>query len=233
MDMSKEPRIPLHPDLRQHALSLLRTNMLLPQFRQQCREWSNARWGTSPGDKSFRYTLSLHETTSLYRSLAHKASIAQRSAPQDNLHLWFRSDNPKPPDSRLTAACMSYTPCVEGQSDRFCIILSTPEQRLVAWKFGHKKQILMDLTFGVCNGRALLALLMVIDDQNKGLPVASILFTAKKTAKAVHADYDSKLLEDVLGKFKTSMGRNAAGEAFEPAVGGTDNDLRERAGTGC
>ncbi|KAJ7926377.1 hypothetical protein B0H13DRAFT_1599629, partial [Mycena leptocephala] len=116
------------------------------------------------------------------------------------------------------------------KSERCSIILSTPEQRQFAWKFGHGKQMLMDLTFCVCNGRALLAILMILDDQNKGLPIAFILFTAKKDTKAVHADYDKVLLTEQLGFFKVGMGKNEAGEAFEPAAIGTDYDPRERHG---
>ncbi|KAJ7763793.1 hypothetical protein B0H16DRAFT_1310984 [Mycena metata] len=228
--MSRNPRIPLHPDLRAHALVLLRQKLPLPQLKQQCREWARKKWGLDAGDASYRYVLTDHETTSLYRTLAREAGIPQRSAPQDNIDLWFRKDGAKPPDPRLPASCVSYIPCMPGVSERFSIILQTPEPRQLAWKFGHKKQMLMDLTFGVCNGRALLAILMVIDDQNKGLPVALMLFTAKKETKAVHADYDKKLLAEQLTLFKTGMGTNEAGEAFDPYVGGTDNDPRERHG---
>ncbi|KAK7050167.1 hypothetical protein R3P38DRAFT_3306410 [Favolaschia claudopus] len=201
--MSRNPRIALEPALREFALSLLRKNTPLPQLRQQCREFSRARW---------------------------ESGIPQRSTPENNLHLWFRDENPSPPDPRLAASCLSYTPLIPGQSDRFSLILSTPEQRLLAWKYGHQKQLLMDLTFGVCNGRALLAILMVLDDQQKGLPVAFMLFTAKKDAKAVHADYNKELLKDLLCKWKSGMGVNEKGESFDARVAATDNDARERFG---
>ncbi|KAJ7144005.1 hypothetical protein C8R44DRAFT_915867 [Mycena epipterygia] len=228
--MDRNARIPLHPELRDYALSLLRKNIPLAQLRQHCREWSHERWKTATGDDSYRYFLCDWETTSLYRTIARESGIPQRTAAQDNLHLWFRSENPLPPDPCLAAACISYSPYIPGETERFSIILSTPEQKLVAWKFGHQKQMLMDLTFGVCSGRALLALLMVLDDNNKGLPVASILFTAKKETKAVHADYDKKIMAELIGKYKAGMGKNPAGEAFEPAVVGTDNDPREHHG---
>ncbi|KAJ6512098.1 hypothetical protein C8R47DRAFT_1207449 [Mycena vitilis] len=217
--MSRDPHIPfiLH-------------STPLPQLKTQCREFSRNQWNMEVGDTQYRFVLSDYETTSLYRTLAQESGIPQRSAPENNLDLWFRKSNPMPPDPRLTAACLSYTPCIPGQSDRFSIILSTPEQRLLAWKYGHRKQMLMDLTFGVCNGRALLAILMVLDDQQKGLPVAFMLFTAKKSTKAVHADYTKELMSQILGQFKEGMGTNESGEEFEPEVGGTDNDARERHG---
>jgi hypothetical protein len=182
------------------------------------------------GDSSHRYILADHESTSLYRTVARESGIPQRTAAQDNLHLWFNSDKPCPPDPRLSASCISYCPYIPGVTERLSIILTTPEQKLLAWKFGHKKQILMDLTFGVCSGRALLAILMALDDENKGLPVAFMMFTAKKQTKAVHADYDKALLEEQLKLWKEGMGKNDAGELFEVTVGSTDNDPRERHG---
>ncbi|KAJ6459149.1 hypothetical protein C8R47DRAFT_994808, partial [Mycena vitilis] len=229
-EMLRTPRIPLHPDLRQYALSLLRKRIPLPQVRQHCREWAHTRWGMAVGDGSHRYVLSDFESTSLYRTVANESGISQRTAAQDNIHLWFNEEKPCPPDPRLSAACIAYSPFIPGKTERFSIILMTPEQKLLAWKFGHKKQMLMDLTFGVCNGRALLAIMMVIDDENKGLPVALMLFTAKQKTKAVHADYDKLLLEEQLRLWKEGMGVNDAGEAFDPTVGSTDNDPRERHG---
>ncbi|KAJ6557679.1 hypothetical protein B0H19DRAFT_946319, partial [Mycena capillaripes] len=228
--MTRDPRIPLHPLLRDYALSLLRRNIPLPQIRQHCREWAHERWGAAIGDGTHRYFFSDHESTSLYRTVARESGIPQRTAAQDNIHLWFNPDKPQPPDPRLSAACVAYSPFIPGKTDRFTIILMTPEQKLLAWRFGHKQQILMDLTFGVCNSRALLAIVMVLDDEKKGLPVALILFTAKQKTKAVHADYNKELMEQLLKSWKEGMGRNEAGEEFDPSVGGTDNDPRERHG---
>ncbi|KAJ7838337.1 hypothetical protein B0H13DRAFT_1650852, partial [Mycena leptocephala] len=228
--MIHNPRIPLHPLLREYALSLLRKNIPLPQLRQHCRDWAHERWGTSVGDSSHRYVLADHESTSLYRTIAQESGISQGSAAQDNIHLWFNSEKPQPPDPCLSAARIAYSPYIPGKTERFSIILMTPEQKLLAWKFGHRKQMLMDLTFGFCSGRALLAIMMVLDDQNKGLLVAFLMFTAKKQTKAVHADYDKVLLTEQLELWKEGMGRNEAGEEFDPYVGGTDYDPRERHG---
>lgn len=69
---------------------------------------------------------------------------------------------------------------------------------------------------------------MAIDEDNHGIPIAEIIFTAKKDTRAVHADYDTKLLDKLLAKWKLGMGTNAAGEQFEMKVASTDNDPRER-----
>ena len=96
-----------------------------------------------------------------------------------------------------------------------------------AWKFGHEKQVLMDLTFGVCSARALLVILMAIDDSGEGIPICFALFTARESVKAVHADYDTAILDRLLRLFKDGMGTNELGEQFNIKVGNTDNDARE------
>ncbi|KAK7022507.1 hypothetical protein R3P38DRAFT_3317690 [Favolaschia claudopus] len=197
--MEHNPRVPLHPELRQYAISLLEIRVPLTQLKQLCCSWAQNKWGSAAGDNNF-----------------------------PTPPLWFRSLNPQPPDPRLSASCLFYSPHIIGETDRFHLILSTPEQKLLAWKYAHKQQVLMDLTFGICSGRVLLALLMAIHDQNHGIPIAAFLFSAKPKAKAVHADYNTALLQKLLGEWKKGMGRNEAGEEFEIAVGNTDNDARER-----
>lgn len=222
------PRIPLHPDLHNFALKLLQQRIPLTQIQQKCRDFAKERWGDLAGDNSHHYFLADHETTSLYRSHRWEMGIPQRLLPEDNLHAWFRSTNPQRPTPALTAAAMHYQPHIPGKTERFELILSTPEQRDLAWKFGHKRQLLMDGTFGVCTARVLVFILMVIDDQNHGIPIAFILFTAKKEHTAIHASYDGALLNTLIKKFKCAMGKNGAGEEFDIFVANTDNDSREQ-----
>jgi hypothetical protein len=97
-----------------------------------------------------------------------------------------------------------------------------------AWKFGHKRQVLMDLTFGICSARALLVIIMAIDNSGHGIPICFMLFTACDSTKAVHADYDTVVLDWLLHLFKKGIGKNELGEEFCISVGNTDNDSRER-----
>jgi len=227
--MAQKPRIPLHPDPRIYALTLLQDNLVpISQLRLLCRKWANDHWGDIPGDTHHRYTLTRYESTSLYRTLARESGMPQQSGAVGNLEKWFRADNPQPPNPLLTQSCMYYRPLGDGENDRFILILSTPQQRQLAWKHGHKQQILMDGTFGVCSAKLLVFILMVIDERGIGIPVALILFTALKHAKATHASYDGAILEELLQKWKDGMGVNEENEAFEICVGNTDNDTRER-----
>ncbi|KAF6747490.1 hypothetical protein DFP72DRAFT_1149006 [Ephemerocybe angulata] len=209
IEMWRNPPIPLHPDLRGLLLDWLRDRTPLAVVKERARAYSD------------------HDTSSIYRTLGGELGIKVHTHAQDNLDAWL---GPKKaaPDASLTAACLFYSPEVPELNERFMLILSTPLQQRMAWKFGHKRQVLMDLTFGFCSARALLVILMVIDDANKGIPVAQMIFTAKKEAKAVHADYNQALLDRLLGLFKEKMGLNEKGEAFEIAVASTDNDTRER-----
>ena len=228
IEMSKNPIIPLHPDLREHTLSLLRSLTPISHVRLLCRTWATKRWGDNPGDAQYRFTLTEYESTSLYHTLRREDGIPENSKALDNLDRWFRKNDPKPPSSVLTQSCLNYQPLGPGISDRLVIILSTARQQEMAWKFGHKRQMLMDGTFGVCSTCVLVFFLMVIDDRNVGVPVATIMFTPKKDAKAGHASYDRPLLSELLKRWKVQMGTNVHGEEFDMRVGNTDNDTHER-----
>jgi hypothetical protein len=169
-----------------------------------------------------------YESTSLYRTLRREGGIPEQSKAIDNLDVWFREQNAQPPSPILTQSCLYYQPLGLGNLERLVLILSTPCQQEMAWKFGHKSQMLMDGTFGVCSTCVLVFFLMVVDDRNVGVLVAAIVFTPKKDAKAGHASYDGALLKDLLNRWRVGMGTNADGEEFDIRVGNTDNDLHER-----
>ena len=142
VDMQRNPRVLLHSEVREYALSLLHNHVSLTQLQQQCRVFAQERWDSAVGDNKCWYLLSDGESTSLYRTLARQSGIPQRSAAETNLDNWFRSVRAIPPDPLLPALCLFYQPCEEGKEDCFCLILSTPQQRDIAWKYGHKHQML-------------------------------------------------------------------------------------------
>ena len=228
IEMERDPRLPLHSELREYALSLLRKNVPLSLLRSECSAWAQRQWPGLSGNNSSRYCLTTHDVSSLYRTISRERGIPQRTAAEDNLDKWFRPDKAQPPSPLLTQSCLHYLAHKEAETDRFEIILSTPEMQTAAWKFGHEKQVVMDLTFGVCSARALLVILMAIDDSGSGIPICFMLFTARESAKAAHADYDTAVLHRLLGLFKNGMGTNELGEQFNIKIATTDNDTRER-----
>ncbi|KAF8176180.1 hypothetical protein K438DRAFT_1770710 [Mycena galopus ATCC 62051] len=150
IEMERNPRVGLHPDLREYALSLLRKNAPISLIRSECATWAKEKWGTSPGDTSFCYILTAHDSTSLYRSYAAECSISQRSSAEHN----------------LDRCLIHYQPHLPPTSNHFELILVTPEMQEATWKYGHDNLIIMDLTFNVCSARVLLAILIVIDHEN-------------------------------------------------------------------
>ncbi|KAI0682701.1 hypothetical protein BC835DRAFT_1311425 [Cytidiella melzeri] len=221
------PRIPIHPALQQFALDLLRRHVPLTQVQMECRAYTKRQWGSSVGDENYCYRFSTRETTSLYCTLRAENSIPQGSLAEDNIDKWFRPLSPQPPTTQLTDSLIHYQPHIQGKTAQFELALSTPEQQIMAWKYGHKNVVVMDGTFGVCSARVLLFILMVIDNSNRGIPVAFFLFTAKEEHTAVQASYDSTILEEFLFQFRAAMGKNDLGEDFEFAVGMTNNNPRE------
>jgi hypothetical protein len=69
---------------------------------------------------------------------------------------------------------------------------------------------------------------MAIDEHYKGIPIAYIVFTARADAKAIHADYDTALMEKLIGLYVKGMGMNSHGEQFCPSIAVTNYDKRER-----
>ena len=188
--------------------------------------WQRIAWET---------LLAMHRTASSLRNMSQHhctalfgVKVAERSCAVDNLDCLFRDLDPDPPSPHLTASLLFYRPLGQGNLDRLELILATERQRQMAWKFGHKKMMLMDGTFGVCSTCVLVFFLMVVDDRNVGVPVATVIFTPKEDAKAGHASYDGPLLRDLLKQWVNRMGTNDAGETFDLRVGMTDNDTWER-----
>ncbi|KAF6743082.1 hypothetical protein DFP72DRAFT_1080829 [Ephemerocybe angulata] len=204
IEMDRNPTVPLNAELRDHALALLRKHVPVSLLQSECAAWADEKWPSGIP--------------------AQELGISQRTSAEENLDKWFRRDKPQPPSPILTESCFHYQAHIKPVSDRFEIIISTPEMKESAWKYGHNQQVLMDLTFGFSSARALLVILLVLNSENTGIPICFIIFTARDTAKATHADYDTQILTDLLERFKKSMGTNNLGEAFNIAVANTDND---------
>ena len=160
----------------------------------------------------------------MYHTLHYEDGITAKTTAVDNLYKWFGGDNPKTPVPHLGESCLFYQNLGPGNDEHLILILATPRQHQMAWAYGHQKQMMLDGMFGICSTCMLVFFLMVVDDQNIGVPLATIIFTPKKDAKAGHASYDGPLLARFLQHWKDGMGKNAAGEDFEIKVANTDND---------
>jgi hypothetical protein len=102
-----------------------------------------------------------------------------------------------------------------------------------AWKYGHQNQIILDGTFGVCDSRLLLFIIMVVDENKKGVPVAFLMFSAPAGNKQSSAGYNTEILTKLIGMWKDSLTKcgglhSSPGVVFCPYTCITDTDLKER-----
>ena len=132
LEMDRNASIPLHPDLKVFALSLLHDNVPLAQLRQMCKQWACQCWGDEQGDNHYRFHLNQHDPSSLYHKISHEHGIAPATAAKENLDCWLRPDHPVSPDRLLMQSILHYQPCVEGISDWLIIIIVTPEMKAAA-----------------------------------------------------------------------------------------------------
>jgi hypothetical protein len=229
VEITRDPPIPLHPEIRDYALLLLADCIPLTQIQHLAKKHAISKWGNEMGTTSFRYRLTTHDSTSLYRSNARTHGITQQTSAEENLHNWFRADKPLPPDPAINDAVLYYEPQRANVPDsRFVLILAAPIMRERAWQFAHGGQLLADITFGFSSAQANLLILMTIDDRYKGVPIAYILFTVHADTKAVHADYDTVLMEKLIGLYVKGLGTNSRGKQFCPSITVTNYDKCKR-----
>lgn len=172
-----------------------------------------------------RYELLPGDFSRLHRRYYWTQGIDVETAPERNVHNWIDRKSPEY-NTALAEAVFHYS-ARATEKERFEICISTPEMKEAGWKYVHKKQLILDGTFGVCTSRLLLWIAMGVDDNGHGLPVAMFLFSAPTGTKATHAGYDTKIIAKLLKTWRDSMTRDD-GELFKPLVAITDTDFKER-----
>ncbi|GET57890.1 hypothetical protein RhiirA5_494808 [Rhizophagus irregularis] len=79
---------------------------------------------------------------------------------------------------------------------------TTKEQRELAWEFGHNKILHLDGTF-------------VLDEQNKGIPIGYLLFSAAGGAQKASSSYNHTILKELLLYYKHRL-EQEKGYKFTP-----------------
>ena len=87
------------------------------------------------------------------------------------------------------------------QNEQLKVCISTLEMGEAAWKYAHRKQIIIDGTFGVCSSCMLLFIAMGVDEDWKGVPLALFLFSAPMGNRVTHAGYNQEILQELLEKW--------------------------------
>ena len=65
-----------------------------------------------------------------------------------------------------------------AKDEYFEMCIATHEMKDAAWQHAHKSQVVLGGTFGVCDKKLLLFILMGVDKKRKGVPLAFFLFSA-------------------------------------------------------
>jgi hypothetical protein len=227
--ITRFPPIPLHPSVLQIALTDLKAGMTLADLRDKNKAMVKKRlYPEQPADLAasvYRWIIRSSDSRSLYRQFNRVDGIKVTEKAHMNIHEWLDPESAQY-NATLCEAIFYYT-ARSSSEERFQACVSIPEMREAAWKYGHASQIILDGTFGVCDKRVLLFIVMGIDEHRKGVPLAFFFFSAPSGNRHTAASYNMEILGHLLQEWKTSMGtRN--GISFEPLVAITDTDIKER-----
>lgn len=178
----------------------------------------------------YRWLLRASDTRSLYRQFNRMEGIKVTEAAHLNIHEWLDPLSPQYNDT-LAKAIFHYS-ARATKEDRFEVCVSTDEMKTATWKYAHKSQIILDGTFGVCDKKVLLFIVMGLDEERKGVPLAFLFFSAPSGNRHSAAGYNTEILAKLLETWKKSLGERD-GKPFEAWVAITDTDLKERGALLC
>lgn len=226
------PLAPLHPDVFKHCLQLLRTGSPLTEIKARNHAAVQAKSypsmpKTFEGQVNMKYRWVLHDsdTRAMYRQFNREQGIDTRIAAHINVHQWLDKSSPK--FNKTLADAVFHYSARASKNECFEICISTEEMKKAAWDYGHESQIILDGTFGICDRKLLLFIIMGIDDKNVGVPLAFLLFSAPSENQQTSSGYNSEILRKLLERWVHSLGTKG-GVTFLPAVCITDTDHKER-----
>lgn len=153
----------------------------------------------------YRWLLGQKDTWSLYRQFHRLQGVKLKEEAHINIHEW-----PDPSSLRyneaLCNAIFHYSPWLsKGEQFKVCIAMEEVVKE-AAWKYAHLSQILLDGTFGICNAKIFLFIIMAVDEQNRGVPLAFLMFSTLSENQRTAAGCNTDVLAHLLGKWKESLG---------------------------
>jgi len=207
------PPLFLHPVARNQAESLLTLGLTTSDVLAKNRKLVSTRFNSETIIEDKRLLLTAFDVCNIRAYLMKKNwGINLRNRPEDIVDDLFGENST---DAALREATIFYKPRT-GSTDRFELVIASPKQREYAWKYGNNKMIFVDGTFGVSK-KKLLAFVLVIDDENKGIPVGFIIFSAPDGNMATHAGYDADILIKLFTEYRDGL-QTFKKEKFEPKV---------------
>nr|VWO97430.1 Linoleate diol synthase [Ganoderma boninense] len=226
--LARIPPIPLHPSVFAHALKQLQIGAQLADIEAENRRMFQAcQYPSQPRailESSYRWLIRKSDTRSLYRQFNRLRGIHTATAAHINVDDWL--DPASPAYNPIFAdAVFHYSPRA-SKHDRFEVCIATEEMRNAAWKYAHASQLILDGTFGLCDRKLLLFILMGVDEKKRGVPLAFLLFSAPSGNQQTSSGYNTEVLTRLLGGWRDSLGVQD-GRSFAPQVAITDTDLKE------
>ncbi|KAF7797218.1 hypothetical protein EIP86_008410 [Pleurotus ostreatoroseus] len=227
--LDRFPARPVHPAVYRVALDQLKVGASLAEIQEMNRYKYKTR--TYPGqtdnlDSSpYRWLLQKSDTRSLYRQYNRLQGINVSIHDYINVDEWLDENSPSY-NPTIKAAVFHYAARAQ-RGDRFEVCVATAEMKEAAWRYAHRSQIILDGTFGICQKKLLLFIVMGLDRKRRGVPIAFLLFTPPAGNRFTAGGYNTDILEKLLHSWVSSLGiRN--GEVFTVLVAITDTDLKER-----
>ncbi|KAJ6448730.1 hypothetical protein C8R47DRAFT_1181520 [Mycena vitilis] len=229
------PPIPVHPSVFTVALAQHRDGATFGDVKKKNRELFQAcKYRDMPADLAsspYRWIIDTRDSRSLMRQFNRLNGVKVTEKPQVNIDEWLDPSSPQY-NTTLAEAIFHYSARTD-KGERFEACVATPEMRQTAWKYGHEGQIIVDGTFGVCGSRILLFIIMVVDENKKGVPVGFLLFSAPTGNKLSSSGYDTTILAKLFGRWINTLTRcgdahGFPGVTFAPHTAITDTDMKER-----
>ncbi|KAF9028254.1 hypothetical protein BDZ89DRAFT_1015180 [Hymenopellis radicata] len=223
------PPIPVHPSVYSLALKHLAAGATLADVHKQNRAmFQSYGYAEMPRDSAqwkHRWLLLPKDSRSLYRQFSRWKGVRTKEKAHINVDEWL--DPASPRFNKTLADAVFHYSARASKGERFEACIATKDMKEAAWKYCHQSQIMVDGTFGICEKKVLLFVVMGIDQEGHGIPVAFLLFSAPTGNSHTAAGYDTAILAKLLQKWKQSL-EDFAGKPFSPSVAITDTDLKER-----
>ncbi|KAJ6564418.1 hypothetical protein B0H19DRAFT_1258869 [Mycena capillaripes] len=174
------PSIPVHPSVYVSELAQLRDGVSFSNIRRKNQELFQAKaYKDLPHDlasSQFRWILTHNKSRSLYHQYNHMKGVTVTDAPEVNVNNWLDPQSEKY-NPTLAHTIFHYSARAE-KGERFKVAIATDKMNRAAWTYGHKSQIILDGTFGDCDSRLLLFIVIAVNEDRKGVPVAFLLFSS-------------------------------------------------------
>ncbi|KZT02331.1 uncharacterized protein LAESUDRAFT_662002 [Laetiporus sulphureus 93-53] len=230
--IARIPKVPLHPSVYHITLEQLEAGATLSDIQDRnrslvsCRSYPEMSSSAHYDVKApFRWFLEASDTRSLYRQHNRMHGVDTTVPAHINIDEWLDLMSPRY-NSVLADAVFHYSPRA-SRGEHFEVCIATLKMREAAWQYANKSQIILDGTFGICDKKILLFIIMAIDEERKGIPLAFLQFSAPSGNHHTAAGYNTEVLERLLKKWKNSLEKSRSGP-FMVYVAITDTDLMER-----